>query len=118
MEYFKINGTDLSKYVNELRVIRTYNYNSQTNANGDTVIDLINSKRVIEVGFIPLSGDNMLTVQRLISAFNVPVSFRNPQTNSIEENVNCIVPENEVEYYTIQQNKVLYKAFTLQFVEL
>ena len=38
--------------------------------------------------------------------------------SSLEENINCIIPENNVEYYTIQINKVMYKAFTLKIIEL
>ena len=47
MAYFKINGVDYSMYVNALKVSRECNYNAQTNANGDTVVDYINTKRNI-----------------------------------------------------------------------
>lgn len=119
LTYFKIGNTDFSTYVNTLNITKTANYNAQTNAAGDTVIDYINSKRVIDVGFIPLDGTKMKTLLTALDNFNVSLSFRNPQTNAIEESVNCIVPEQTVEYYTIQsENKVLFNAFTLQFVEL
>lgn len=118
MEYLKINGKDFSQYVNELKVGKTANYNAQTNAAGNTVVDYINKKHIVEVGFIPLDGAEMLALQQEIDAFNVSLSFRNPLTNEIVENVNCIIPESNVEYYTIQVNKVMYKAFTLTFTEL
>ncbi|MGM9543612.1 MAG: hypothetical protein ACI3T9_01380 [Romboutsia timonensis] len=118
MAYFKIGDTDYSKYVNELKIKKASNYNSQTNAAGDTVVDYINSKRSIEVGIIPLDDTAMAQLQTDIDSFNVSISFRNPKTNQLEENVNCIIPEDEVEYYTIQVNKVMYKAFTLKFTEL
>lgn len=118
MAYFKINNIDYSKYVNKLNVTKTKIYNEQTNANGNTVVDLINTKRIIEVGIIPLDSVAMAELQTAIDNFNVLVSFRNPQTNALEENVNCIIPENAVEYYTIQNNKVLYNAFTIQIQEL
>ena len=118
MAYFKINNIDYSKYVNKLNVTKTKIYNEQTNANGNTVVDLINTKRIIEVGIIPLDAVAMAELQTAIDNFNVLVSFRNPLTNALEENVNCIIPENAVEYYTIQNNKVLYNAFTIQIQEL
>lgn len=118
MAYFKIGNNDYSMYVNELNVSTETNYNSQTNAAGNTVVDYINKKRTISVGIIPLDDRAMADLQADIDAFNVSISFRNPKTNALEENVNCIIPSNEVEYYTIQVNKVLYNAFTLEFIEL
>lgn len=118
MAYFKIGDTDYSAFVNSLKITNSHNYNSQTNAAGDTVVDYINSKRSIEVGIIPLTDANMATLQAAINAFHVSISFRNPQTNQLEENVDCIIPENDVEYYTIQADKVMYEALTLTFSEL
>lgn len=63
MTYFKINDIDYSMYVNELKVSKEANYNAQTNAHGDTVVDFINSKREIEVGIIPLDAEAMLSLQ-------------------------------------------------------
>mgnify|MGYP003291495799 CR=1 FL=1 len=48
MAYLKIDNTDFSMYVSGLKVGKKSNYNAQTNAAGDTVIDFINSH------FIPL----------------------------------------------------------------
>lgn len=118
MAYFKINDTDYSHLVNALTVGKTHNYNSQTNAAGDTVVDYINSKRVIEVGIIPLDAVTLAQLLSDIEAFNVNISFLNPVTNQLETNVNCIIPENDIEYYTIQVNKVMVNAFSLSFTEL
>ena len=118
MAYFKIDGVDYSMYVNELKVNKSSNYNAQTNAAGNTVVDYINAKREIEVGIIPLNATVMAQLQEAIDAFNVSISFRNPKTNVLEEGVNCIIPDNGVEYYTIQADKVMYNAFTLTFTEL
>lgn len=118
MAYFMIDGTDYSMFVNELNVSKEANYNAQTNAAGNTVVDFINHKRVIEVGIIPLDGEDMAALQAELDKFNVYISFRNPLTNALEENVNCIIPSNEVEYYTIQVNKVLYNGCKLKFIEL
>lgn len=118
MSYFKINNIDFSKYVNELKVETDVNYSAQTNAAGDSVVDYINKKRTIEVGIIPLNAEAMADLQAAIDAFNVSISFRNPLTNELENGVNCIIPSFGVEYYTIQINRVMYKAFSLSFIEL
>lgn len=118
MAYFKINSHDYSKYVNALKVGTEHNYNAETNAAGDTVVDYINKKRIIEVGIIPLDDAAMASLKADIEQFNILISFLNPDTKKLENNVNCIIPSNEVEYYTIQVGKVRYKAFTLQFEEL
>ena len=117
MAYLMINGNDFSMYCNELKVENTVNYNAQTNAAGNTVVDYINNKRSIEVGIIPLSDATMLRLQSELDKFNVLLSFLNPRTNQLEE-INCIIPSSNVEYYTIQSNRVLYNSLTLTFVEL
>ena len=116
MAYFKIGKTDFSNIVNELKIDNTSNYNSQTNAAGDTVVDYINTKRIIEVGIIPLDDTDMAKLQTAINDFDVMISFRNPRTNALET-IFCIIPESGIEYYTIQANKVMYKAFKLKFIE-
>lgn len=116
MTYFKIGKTDFSNIVNELNINNTSNYNSQTNAAGDTVVDYINTKRIIEVGIIPLDDTDMANLQTAINDFDVMISFRNPRTNQLET-IFCIIPESGIEYYTIQANKVMYKAFKLKFIE-
>lgn len=118
MEYFMINGVDYSNYVNRLKVKKNNVYTSQTNAAGNTVVDYINSKRTIDVGIIPLDEVDMLKLLTAIGNMNVSISFRNPHTNIIEENVNCIISENDVEYYTIQAGKIMYKELDLTFTEL
>ena len=118
MAFFKIGNVDFSMYVNELTIKKEHNYNAQTNAAGDTVVDYINSKREIEVGIIPLNDTAMANLQAAIEAFNVSISFRNPKTNELETNINCIIPDNQIEYYTIQTNKVMYKELKLTFIEL
>lgn len=118
MEYFKINQGDCSRVVNSLKINSAANYVTQTTASGNTVVDYINTKRTIEVGIIPLDSITMSAIQSLVSNFTVSISFRNPETEELEENVQCIIPANNIEYYTIQTDKVKYKAFTLKFIEL
>lgn len=118
MPYLKINDIDFSMYVNSLAINKNATYTAQVNANGDTVADYINSKRQIDVGIIPLNEVAMKKLQEAIDKFNVTLSFLNPITNELEENINCIIPSNAVSYYTIQANKVLFNAFSLSFTEL
>jgi hypothetical protein len=115
--YFKIGNNDYSMFVNELKVSTNNNYNAQTNAAGNTVVDYINKKRTIEVGIIPLNDEIMKNLKADIAAFNVNISFLDPDTGELSE-ANCIIPSNEVEYYTIQADKVLFEACSLTFEEL
>lgn len=117
MAYFYINDVDFSNYVNELKVKTSNNYNAQTNAAGDTVVDYINTKRTLEVGIIPVDSEAMIALQNAINSFNVGIKYRDPRNGEIYE-INCIIPDNSVDYYTIQANKIMYKAFSLKFVEL
>ena len=118
MAYFKIGSNDYSMYTNELKIETNTTYRAQTNAAGDTVVDNQKSKRTIEVGIIPLNNTAMKQLQEDIAGFKVNLSFRNPLTDSLEENVICIIPSSQVEYYTIQANNVSFKAFSLKFTEL
>lgn len=117
MEYFKIGDKDYSAYVNELTVAHEANYNSQTNAAGNTVVDYINTKRIVTVGFIPLGSEKMKELLTAIRAFNLSITILNPDTAALET-LNTIVPADEIQYYTIQVNKVLYNAMTVEFIEL
>lgn len=118
MAYFKINNVDYSMYVNSLEITTDTNYNAQTNAAGNTVVDYINQKRQIKVGIIPLDNVVMASLKKAIDEFNVSISFLNPNTKSLEENIDVIIPSNAVKYYTIQVNKVSFDGFTLTFTEL
>lgn len=118
MAYFKIGENDYSDYVNELKVESNVTYRAQTNAAGNTVVDNVNTKRTIEVGIIPLSAETMQSLMADVEQFQVNLSFLNPNTNVLEENILCIIPKNMVEYYTIQANKTSFKAFSLTFTEL
>lgn len=117
MAYLKINNIDFSKYVNELKVGKEHNYNAQTNAAGNTVVDYVNCKREIEVGIIPLDSETMSALQQVVDSFLVALTFLNPDTNEMEEAM-CIIPSTNVEYYTIQANNVMFKAFSLKCLEL
>lgn len=118
MAYFKINDIDFSSFVGGMSINKAANYSIQTNAAGNSVVDYINSKRTIKITTIPLTGEQMKELQKVVASFSVSVAFRNPATNELEENVSCIVPESEADFYTIQVDKVLYNAASLTFTEL
>lgn len=118
MSYFKINGTDYSMYVNNLKVAREHIYKGQTNAAGNTIVKYVNTKRIIGVGIIPLDDEAMARLQADINQFKVTISYLDPHTKELEENVSCIIPQNSVDYYTVQVGNVKFKAFSLEFKEL
>ena len=118
MTYFKINGKDFSKYVSALSIHSKAKYNAQTNAAGNTVVDHITTKREISVDIIPLDEKAMNEIQRELFGFSMMLSFRNPVTGALEENVPCILPEEDVEYYTIRADKVQFKTMSIKFSEL
>ena len=118
MEYFRIADMDVSPYVSGLKVSRAANYSSQTNAAGNTVVDFINTKRTIEITVIPLDNETIVNdILERIKRFNITITYRNPGNGVLEE-VNVMIPNNEIDYYTIQAARVMYKAFNLTFIEL
>lgn len=116
--YFQINGVDYSRYVNKLLVGTEHIYKVDTSTMGNRRVTHQNKKRVIEVGIIPLDDVVMAKLLTEVDKFQVSISFRDPKTNVMVENLNCIIPNNLVEYYTIQVNHVRYRAFSLQIQEL
>ena len=118
MAYFRINNNDYSMYVSDLMVSKKPTYKSATNAAGNTVVKYITTKRTFTVGIIPLDDAAMSTLQKDLNAFQVTVDYRDPETNTLVEGVKCIIPINEVEYYTIQADKVMYKSFLITIQEL
>lgn len=117
MAYFKINDTDYSMYVSSLKIKNSSNYNAQTNANYDTVVDYINDKKTIEIEIIPLNDTVMKSLLADIGGFNMNITYLNPQNGELKT-INCILPSTDVEYYTIQSNNVYFKKLKLKFSEL
>lgn len=117
MAYLKIDNIDFSKYVSGLKVGKKSNYNAQTNAAGNTVVDYINCKRTITVNIIPVDDEAMKSLLAAISRFNVSLTYREPTSGNMVA-ISAIIPDSDVEYYTIQADKVMYKAFSLTFTEL
>ena len=118
MAYLKINGNDFSLYCHTLKVSDKAIFKSATNAAGNTVVKYVNTKRTFTVGIIPLNGDVMASLQTELQKFKLLLSYRDAKTNALVENVECIIPNNDYEYYYIHQDGVMYKAMTLVFQEL
>ena len=116
--YFKINDKDFSMYVNALKVSTQHTYEMKTSANGADRITYKYNRKVIDVGIIPLNDEAMRSLLSEVNKFRVSISVRDPETNTLVENIDCIIPSNTVDYYTIQVGKVMYKAFNLQLKEV
>lgn len=118
MSYLKINGTDISHLVKGMKIgyETLLAETSGRNANGDTIIDIVNQKVKIYVSFRPMFDDEMLRFLALIQDYVVNVSFRDAKTNTLTT-VQCYTGTPEPEYYHIG-NQVIYKDFSLNFIEL
>lgn len=119
MSYLMISGVDVSDLVKSLKVgyETLVSDNSGRNANGDTVIDIVNQKIKLYVGFRAMNDDDMA---RLLSAFEgyvVDISYRDSKTNSTKT-ITCYTGTPEPDYYCILDNKVFYKEMSLNFIQL
>ena len=119
MSYLNINGTDVSHLVKGLKVgyETLVAENSGRNANGDTVLDVINKKVKLYVTFRPMDDTEMCKLLAAFESYVIPVTFRDSKTNS-NRTITCYTGTPEPEYYWILDNQVLYKAFNLNFIEL
>lgn len=117
MAYFKIGDVDFSPYTSGLVVNKAANYSAQTNAAGNTVVDLINSKVSLDVTIIPLKNEVMNQLKAEIDKFAVNVTYLNPATNELTT-IAAIIPDNSIEYYTIRPDWSMFKPITLTFTEL
>lgn len=117
--YFKINDIDFSDLVSGMKVgfETLVSDNSGRNANGDTVIDVINTKRKVYIEFRHMTDTEMSKLLAAISDYVVRVAFRNPQTNKLST-ITAYTGTPEPEYYTIQPTLVIYKPMELNFIEL
>lgn len=119
MSYLSINGTDVSHLVKGLKVgyETLVSEDSGRNANGDTVLDIINRKVKLYVTFRPMDGGAMSTLLSAIGPYVIDVSYRDSKTNTIKT-INCYHGTPEPEYYWILNDQVLYKEFSFNFIEL
>lgn len=119
MSYLNINGTDVSDLVRGLKVgyETLVSEDSGRNANGDTVLDIINRKVKLYVSFRPMDGNEMARLLNSFAAYVVNISFRDSKTNSTKT-IQCYTGTPEPEYYWIHGSQVLYKQMDLNFIEL
>lgn len=119
MSYLKINGTDVSHLVKGMKIgyETLVAENSGRNANGDTVLDVINHKIKVYVTFRPMDDHDMKTLLATFEDYVIPVTFRNSKTGT-DKTITCYTGTPEPDYYWIQGNSVLYKEFQLNFIEL
>ena len=119
MSYLRVNGTDLSNLVQGMKIgyETLVADGSGRNANGDTVLDIINKKVKVYVTFRPMDGSDMVKLMNAIEPYVVDVSFLDSRTNALTT-VNCYHGTPEPEYYWILNGNALYKSFQLNFIEL
>lgn len=119
MSYLTINNVDVSNLVSGLKVgyETLVSEDSGRNANGDTVLDIINRKIKLYITFRPMDGTEMSRLLNSFSNYVVNVSFRDPKTNTIRT-IQAYSGTPEPDYYWIHNNKVLYKSFSFNFIEL
>lgn len=119
MSYLKVNGTDISHLVQGMKIgyETLVADGSGRNANGDTVLDIINKKVKVYVTFRPMDGDSMRTLMSAIEPYVVDVQFLDSKTNTMKT-ANCYTGTPTPEYYWIHNGNVLYKSFELNFIEL
>lgn len=117
--YFKINNIDFSGLVSGLKVgyETLVSSDSGRNANGDTVIDVVNTKRKVYITFRHTTNDEMQELLDAVSGYVVNVSFLNPKTKDITT-IQAYIGTPEPEYYTIQKDLIIYKPMSLNFIEL
>ena len=116
--YFKINNQDFSGLVSGLKVgyETLVSSDSGRNANGDTVIDVINKKKKIYITLRHTTQAEMASFLAAIDDYVVNVSFLNPATKAMN-NITAYTGTPEPEYYTIS-DKTIYKPMSLNFIEL
>lgn len=117
MAIFKINGADFSDLVSGLKVgyETLVSDSSGRNANGDTVLDVINMKRKI---YITLRHTTFAEMQEFLAAvapFQVSVSYLDPRTNTLQT-ADTYTGTPEPEYYNV--SKTICKPISLNFIEL
>lgn len=119
MSYLILNGVDVSDYVKGLKIgyETLVSDKSGRNANGDTVVDVINRKVKIYVVFRPLFDNEMIRLLDAISNFTLTVRYRDARTGNILS-AECYTGTPEPEYYRIIDGKTIYKDMSLNFIEL
>jgi hypothetical protein len=119
MSYLMINNNDVSDLVKGLKVgyETLVSDESGRNANGDTVIDVINKKIKVYVSFRAMDDSDMSRLLKLFDDYVVNITYRDSKTNS-NKTITCYTGTPEPEYYFILDDRVFYKDMSLNFVQL
>lgn len=116
--YFKINNMDFSYLVSGMKVgyETLVSEDSGRNANGDTVLDIINKKHKVYLTLRHTTNSEMNSFLAAIQDYVVNVSFLDPTTQALTTIV-AYTGTPEPEYYTIS-DKTIFKPMSLNFIEL
>lgn len=114
---FKIGNTDFSDLVSGLKVgyETLVSDSSGRNANGDTVLDIINTKRKIYITLRHTTIAEMKSFLAAIEPYQVTVTYLDPKTNTTKT-ANTYIGTPEPEYFNV--SKSLFKPMSLNFIEL
>lgn len=114
---FKIGNADFSGLVSGLKVgyETLVSDSSGRNANGDTVLDIINTKRKLYVTLRHTSFTEMMRFLEAVDDYQVSVTYLDPKTNDIQT-ISAYTGTPEPEYYNV--SKTIFKPMTLNFIEL
>lgn len=117
MAILKINGYDASGLVSGLKVgyETLVSDTSGRNANGDTVLDVINLKRKVYVNFRAMKFSEMQELLAAIAPYQVTIEYLDPRTNTMQS-ADTYTGTPEPEYYNV--SKTIFKAMNLNFIEL
>ena len=117
MNIFKINNVDFSDLVAGMKVgyETLVSDSSGRNANGDTVIDIINMKRKIYINLRYTTVAEMKKFLAAIAPYQVEISYLDPRTNTMET-AKVYTGTPEPEYYNLSHS--LHKPMNLNFIEL
>ena len=118
MAYLKIGSTDFSNLVSNLKVgYETLVSNkSGRNANGDTVVDVINEKNKVYVTLRHTTNAEMKSFLAAIKPYVIDVTFLDPETNALTT-ITAYHGTPQPEYYTIS-DKTIFKPMSINFIEL
>lgn len=119
MSYLIINNVDVSDLVKSLKIgyETLVSDSSGRNANGDTVIDIINKKTKLQVEFRPMNDYEMAKLLGAFENYVIDITYRDSKTNS-NKTITCYTGTPEPEYYWIIDDNVFYKEMDLNFIEL
>lgn len=119
ISYLVLNGTDVSHLVKSMKIgyETLVSDNSGRNANGDTVIDIVNRKVKIQVTFVPMDGESMSSLLSAVGSYVISATFLDSRTRATTT-INCYTGTPEPDYYWIHDDDILYKEMSLSFIEL